>query len=353
MKDIERNLATWRQNIAAQVRTVIDDVENQAREDFSNDHYIFKELQLASQIGKAWRGGLCLLSAESFGAKETKIVEQVAGLIEVLHYALLIHDDIIDESPIRRDTLSFPARLKAIFEGRGVLAYERHGVGTAIAVGDYLIQFVLNQLISLECANETKVELLTLFLNILTRTTRAQVYDAVAHEPTHNIDDVLHLYESKTGAYSFVLPLVSGFILSHTPDETTRLFLKAIGESLGIAFQALDDLAGFNENGNSKNLIEDLNNKQPTLWCALLLPELNRSEKEKFNYTFWLDQIPLSQANYVRELCGKYKIREKILDMVQDHTGLCHDLVHDLPISKQNRRLFHQFVGLVQEYSGV
>lgn len=353
MEDIQSNLAAWKKSLEVEVRNIIDELQNNAFESFNTDNFIFKELQIATQIGKAWRGSLCLLSAESFGAKEVKNTRRVASLIEILHYALLIHDDIIDESPIRRNTLSFPARLKAIFEGRGVLDYERHGIGTAIAVGDYLIQFVLNQVADLECDNQTKTELLTFFLNVLTSTTRAQVFDAAAQEPVRNPDDILNLYEAKTGMYTFVLPLMSGFLLSRNRDETARFFLKAIGESLGIALQALDDLAGFGENGNKKNLIEDLNNKQPTLWCTLLLPQLNHEEREKFNYLFWLDQIPLLQANYIEELCNKYEIREQIMDIVGDRTGLCHDLVHDLPIAKQNRRLFHQFIRLIQDYSGV
>ena len=353
MEDIHTRLTSWQNRIAPTVNTIIIELRQQAHEQFNNDHYIFKELQIAAYIGKAWRSSLCMLSAESFGAKELKIAERAAALIELLPYALLIHDDIIDETPISRDTLSFPARLNAIFDGRGVMAYKKHGTGVAIAVGDYLLQFIINELTSLQLNVQTKLDLISLFTETLTSTTRAQVFDAVIHEPIHDVNNILNLYEAKTGTYSFVLPFMTGLKLNGNDDETIELFLKAIGESLGVVMQALDDLAGFKEDRNIKNLIEDINNKQPTLWCALLLPHLDQEEKEKFNYLFWLDSVPRSHAQYVRELCTKYEISEQINDIISDRTGLCHDLVHDLPISKQNRRLFHQFINLVQGYSGV
>ncbi len=312
--------------------------------------YLHPVLTWFEHCGKGTRGSLVHLAAESFNnpfsSGINSNIKKYAALVELLQNALLVHDDVMDHSNWRRNGLSVPAECASRLHAHNYANAEEKGTGISIALGDHLISWLQQKLVDLT-PHEKITKLHSLYTKYQTSTMAGQIQDVANLDLEIDKESITNLYASKTGAYTFTLPLVLGYVATiHTIDFSITLLLECIGQSLGIIMQGLDDEVGFKNKANSYHeLATDLENHQPSLWLALMLPLLSHQEKVLLEKIWWGGMVTRDETNYVKQLYEKYQIHQKAQDIYRTEARLAHELINELDLEPKYVKIWH---GLVQ-----
>lgn len=208
--------------------------------------------------GKRIRPIITILAAKSLNYNGNKHII-IAALVECIHAATLLHDDVIDKSYIRR--------------GKNTANVE-FGDSASLLVGDFIYTKVFQMMISLNSISILK--LMSKVFNIIIEGEMLQLENC--NNPNFGIKNYMKVLYSKT-ACLFEASLHASAILSKT-DELKRKALLNYGKNLGIAFQLHDDLLDYTSNIKEigKNVRNDLKNGKITM---PLIHALNYSNKEQ------------------------------------------------------------------------
>jgi geranylgeranyl diphosphate synthase type I len=213
-----------------------------------------------SRPGKRVRPILFVLSYAGYKGRETKGLYKTALGIEILHDFFLVHDDIIDDSDLRR---GLPAMHRML-----------SGKGPAIAAGDAMAAMALELFLSIDEAPRRKERaLLKLFETILYTSAGEFIElesDAKRMENV-TIREIYKTYDLKTAHYTFAAPLLLGAMAAGA-DRRELSYLYDCGISLGRAFQIRDDMLDMfaTEKDTGKSAMTDLKESKKTLllWHA-------------------------------------------------------------------------------------
>lgn len=195
--------------------------------------------------GKRLRPALVLLAGNHFNAAKLELCE-IAAVIEFIHTATLLHDDVVDESSLRR--------------GRNT-ANAEFGNGAAVLVGDFLYSRAFQMMVQI--GSMPVMAVLAEATNVIAEGEVLQLLNI--HEPDTDEVKYLKVVRFKT-AKLFEAACRVGAILGHasTADEAA---LASYGMHLGTAFQLIDDVLDYSGNINEtgKNIGDDLAEGKPTL----------------------------------------------------------------------------------------
>lgn len=216
---------------------------------------------ILKQKGKKIRPTLVLLSAKIAG-KVNERSYRGAILVELLHTATLVHDDVVDSSEERR---GFPS-INAVWKNK-----------IAVLIGDYLLSRGL--LLSVD-NNDTD------FLQVMTRTVKRMSEGEllqISKTRKLNIDEETYFRIISDKTASLLSTCCEIGALSSGDDMKIRNSLKNYGENLGIAFQIKDDILDFNgKNGFlGKPLGGDVKEKKITLPLIYALNKSDKAERKK------------------------------------------------------------------------
>jgi geranylgeranyl diphosphate synthase type I len=205
-----------------------------------------KEFIKSCQGGKRIRGVLCSLGYEIAMVKnpsKNNEIYKIGAAWEILHASFLIHDDVIDESALRRNRPSF---YKA-------LGGDHYGISQAISVGDVGLYLPVKIILQTEFSDTSKLKVLEKLSQTIINTGWGQVMDVeVFSQKKKSLKDIKFINSFKTAKYTIAGPLVIGAILGGG-DEKLIKNLMEFGENLGIAFQIKDDILD-NEGGQVEKL---------------------------------------------------------------------------------------------------
>jgi geranylgeranyl diphosphate synthase type I len=177
--------------------------------------------------GKMLRPFLTLLSCEAIGGMPREVLKGAAS-IEVAHMASLVHDDIIDESDLRRGVAS---------------VHKKFGTHEALLVGDFLIfnAYAGTLMLADTLPLERVVESLRNLTNCASKIVTGQYMEyRMRGKLDVSLEDYMEIITLKTGK-QFSGACEAGSILGGGSREMTER-LGAYGETLGIAFQIKDDI---------------------------------------------------------------------------------------------------------------
>tara|TARA_B100000965_G_C19597290_1_gene760838 strand:- start:3253 stop:4221 length:969 start_codon:yes stop_codon:yes gene_type:complete len=202
-------------------------------------HYII------SAGGKRLRPLVVLLSARACGADSSE-QHTLAAIIEFLHTATLLHDDVVDTSDLRR--------------GRST-ANALWGNAPSVLVGDFLYSRAFEMMVAL--GNMQVMQILANATNVIAEGEVLQlskVRDANTDEATY-----MEVIRSKT-AMLFEAASHSAAVLAGAKTDQIEA-LREFGDALGIAFQLMDDLLDYSGDAAEmgKNVGDDLAEGKPTL----------------------------------------------------------------------------------------
>jgi octaprenyl-diphosphate synthase len=201
--------------------------------------------------GKRLRPALVLLSAGAFDYRGTHHHE-LAAVVEFIHTATLLHDDVVDESTLRRGRET----ANALF-----------GNAASVLVGDFLYSRAFQMMVTVN--NMRIMEVLSDATNIIAEGEVLQLMncnDADIHE-----DDYLRVIRYKT-AKLFEAAARLGAIIGGA-ERAAEDAMAAYGMHLGTAFQLIDDVLDYSGNHaeNGKNIGDDLAEGKPTLPLLYLI----------------------------------------------------------------------------------
>lgn len=169
----------------------------------------------------------------------------VAALIEFIHTATLLHDDVVDESDLRRGK----ATANAAF-----------GNAASVLVGDFIYTRAFQMMTSLDSMRI--LQLMASATNVIAEGEVQQLMNC--NDPDISEDNYMQVIYSKT-ARLFEAAAQSSAILA-AASEQQELAMQDYGRYLGTAFQLIDDLLDYSAgNELGKNLGDDLNEGKPTL----------------------------------------------------------------------------------------
>lgn len=200
---------------------------------------------IVSGGGKRIRPLLAVLAARSLGYQGDKHTT-AAAFIEFIHTATLLHDDVVDESDMRRGK----ATANAAF-----------GNAASVLVGDFIYTRsfqMMTQLGSLRI-----LELMSEAVNVIAEGEVLQLMNC--NDPDTTEASYMQVIYSKT-ARLFEAATQIGAILNESPAEI-ELALQDYGRYLGTAFQLIDDVMDYTSDGEEmgKNVGDDLAEGKPTL----------------------------------------------------------------------------------------
>ncbi|WP_323839418.1 octaprenyl diphosphate synthase [Photorhabdus africana] len=195
--------------------------------------------------GKRIRPIIAILASRALGYQGDKHIT-VAALIEFIHTATLLHDDVVDESDMRRGK----ATANAMF-----------GNAASVLVGDFIYTRSFQMMTELNSMRVLK--LMSEATNVIAEGEVLQLMNC--NDPNISEDDYMRVIYSKT-ARLFEVAAHSSAILSHAIPEQ-EMALQNYGRYLGTAFQLIDDLLDYNADSDTlgKNTGDDLNEGKPTL----------------------------------------------------------------------------------------
>jgi octaprenyl-diphosphate synthase len=211
------------------------------------------------QKGKEIRPVLVLLSAQLCGGV-TERSYRAAALVELLHTATLVHDDVVDDAERRRGLFS----INALWKNK-----------VAVLLGDFLLSRGL--LLALDNGD---YDLLHTVSDAVRRMSEGELLQ-IEKSRHLDIDEETYFRIISDKTASLISACTTCGAVSATDDADDVAALREIGEKLGLAFQIRDDLFDFGDVDVGKPLGIDLQEKKMTLPLIVALREADASERKR------------------------------------------------------------------------
>lgn len=231
-------------------------------------HHLDTEVPLIREVGeyivdsggKRLRPLVGLLSARASGYTGAQHVD-VAAVIEFLHTATLLHDDVVDESSLRRGRPT----VNAVW-----------GNSASVLVGDFLISRAFQLMVALR--DQRLLEILSQSTNTISEGEVLQLINT--RDPSTTEPSYMRVIHHKT-AKMFESAAETGAVLGARTETDFSQAFATFGRHLGIAFQLIDDVLDYQGDVNElgKNVGDDLAEGKPTL--PLIYAMANGSNDEK------------------------------------------------------------------------
>ena len=271
----------------------------------SNDNKIVEsainKLIYMNADGKFLRG--CLIELGYKHKYDDDYAKNLSVAYETFETSILIHDDIIDNSLLRRGKETIPTLYNKELNNKD----NTHNA-LGICIGDLGFYFT-NDLIIKKYKNHKRfIELFNYYNNIVINTIKGEIIDIyLPYKEKHdrnnilNEKDIMEIYRLKTSWYSIVGPFCLGMLLGNSSKKDISL-MERILEPLGIAFQIKDDILGI---FSSKEVLG-----KPVY-----------SDIEEFKQTILYSYIKINKKDYYDKLLkyyGKQNITEKESKYIQN-----------------------------------
>jgi len=266
------------------------ELESRFKSIIDTDVTLIKEIftHIVSTKGKRLRPILLFLCSHLHG-KPTEDTYKAATIVELLHTATLIHDDVVDNSDMRRGAPS----VNSIWENK-----------ISVLIGDYLFAEVLYNLTKF--SNHKILEVVSKITRQMSRGELLQMEKA--HDFQMDEETYFRLISNKTASLTAATCQLGALTSTHYEDDHVEN-LRIFGENLGIAFQIKDDLLDYD--GSEKKLGKPIG--KDLLENIITLPVLYSLRQA--------DEMTQKEMLSILEN-GKHDQQGKILKFVRESGGI-------------------------------
>lgn len=291
--------------------------------------------------GKRIRPLLLIFSYKGYSSPKKKITPSLynaATCIELLHNFMLIHDDIIDRSNLRRGKPTLHKLLRKIVKTNEP---EKLGYDLGIIAGDIVYALAIDAFLIIKEDPIRKEEALKYFIQTAAFTAMGEFIDTV--QGAENLNkikekDVVLNYTLKTARYTFDCPLVTGAILAGANKKEVKK-LSELGILIGQAFQIQDDIIGIfdSEKNIGKSILSDLAESKKTLLVCHAYEKLNSSERKAFKKNFTKPKKTYKDLLAIRKLFIRTGSLEYSINEVDKRIGKTVKIINSLKMKKTYR----------------
>lgn len=262
--------------------------------------------------GKRLRPVLTLLSAMASGYEGSRHI-QLAAVVEFMHTATLLHDDVVDESKLRRGEAT---------------ANEVWGNKASVLVGDFLLGQAFEQMVA-----DGSLDVLAVLSHTAAIMSKGEILQLSCEGEVHTDEATyLQIIHAKTAALFSAAceigPIIAG-------KESYRQPLKICGEAIGMAFQMVDDMLDYNASEAllGKTVGDDFREQKVTLPVIIAFSCANEQEKTFLAGTFTDDHNKPSEDGF-QQACAimeKYAVAVRVAEKVAAHCQTARESLDALP----------------------
>ncbi len=272
---------------------------------------------IVSAGGKRIRPRLVLMFAGALGYTGTDR-HTLAAIVEFIHTATLLHDDVVDESSLRRGR----STANAVF-----------GNAASVLVGDFLYSRAFQMMVSMN--NLRVLDVLADATNVIAEGEVLQLLNL--HDADLAVDDYLRVIRYKT-AKLFEASARLGAVLAGAAPEIEEACAD-YGRALGTAFQLVDDLLDYDGETHElgKNVGDDLREGKPTLPLLLALARGNEQERGVVRHA--IEHGEVARLDEVVAIVRRTGALEAARALARDESTLARERLGVLPASPEREAL--------------
>ena len=303
-------------------------IENELKEtETAFSRHLGSEIDLIPKIGehiilsggKRLRPALLILTCKMLG-ENRKTSTLLAAVIEFIHTATLLHDDVVDEADMRRGL----AAANTIW-----------GNEASVLVGDFLFAMAFDMAVDQGSMATLK--------SISSATRRLAEGEILELMKTADIStskaDYIKIIDGKTAILMATACEVGA--ITAGADNHLQEKMKAFGHCLGIAFQMIDDILDYNscEENLGKTIGIDLEEGKVTLPLIHTLEQAQPDERDKIKEIITSDYVSRQDFNFIHALMQKYKSLEHTTAEAEGYLKKAHAILNKLPDSEEKEAL--------------
>jgi octaprenyl-diphosphate synthase len=236
-----------------------------------------------------------------------------ASLVELLHTATLVHDDVVDDSFQRRGFFS----INALWKNK-----------IAVLVGDFLLAKGL--LISIQ---SNQFRLLHVLSDTIQQMSEGELLQLEKARRLDIKEDIYFDIIKRKTASLIASACVCGGVAAGA-DEATIAKLKTIGEKVGIAFQIKDDLLDFGDSETGKPKGIDIKERKLTLPLIYALSHVSSDERKKIIYIVKNENTNTEKVNWIIEKIKSSGGLDYAKKQMNQYTAEAHELLNTFPDSE-------------------
>ena len=281
---------------------------------------------IVKRKGKQLRPMFVFLSAKLFG-EVNESTYRAASLVELLHTATLVHDDVVDDSLERRGFFS----VYALWKNK-----------VSVLVGDYLLAKGL--LLSLDNADFRILQILS---NAVRQMSEGELLQ-IEKSRTLNLDEAVYFEIIKNKTASLLASACAAGAWSTTEDESISQKLRDFGEKVGIAFQIKDDLFDYSFNNVGKPTGNDIKEKKLTLPLIYTLNTVEKTTRRKIIYIIKNQNTNKEKVKYVMQAVAQNGGIEYTTKKMQQYKTEALHILQTFPES-EIKNGFEQLVNFVTD----
>ena len=273
--------------------------------------------------GKRLRPILSLMATEAFGGTINEAIKPALA-VEFFHNFTLIHDDIMDDAPLRRNKPTIHAL---------------HGTNVGILSGDALLiksyQFFedLEPILFKKC--------LQLFSETGIKICEGQQMD-INFEKEENIsfEDYILMITYKTGVLSAAALKIGAMIARASQKDAEAIY--QFGKHIGIAFQIIDDYLDIfgNQTNFGKRQAGDIHENKKTILYLIALKNANNTEKQELLKWYNQKETSLEKVERVTQIFRQTKADKEVLDLVKKYNDLAIKFLHQTSLNEDKKNMF-------------
>ena len=276
--------------------------------------------------GKQLRPMFVFLSAKLCG-EINESTYRAASLVELLHTATLVHDDVVDDSLERRGFFS----VYALWKNKA-----------SVLVGDYLLAKGLH--LSLDNGDFQILK----FLNDAVRQMSEGELLQMEKSRSLNLDESIYfeIIKSKTASLLASACAAGAWSTSLDDDKTERM--RRFGEKVGLAFQIKDDLFDYTAQDIGKPTGNDIKEKKLTLPLIYTLNKVDKETRRKIIYIIKNENTRKAKVNYIIDVVEKTGGITYTIDQMNSYKSQALQVLHSFPES-EIRKGFEDLVNFVTD----
>jgi len=293
-------MTTTLQDVLKEYKSDMERMEHRLHESLGTDVPLIQQVSkyILGAGGKRFRPLLHLLSARLCGFHEHNSEYILGSVVEYIHTASLLHDDVVDEAKVRRGRSS---------------ANSIWGNQASILVGDYLYSKALYHAVRIQ--NQRVMDVLSETTTTMSEGEVLQLMQIQNADITEA--EYFRLVECKTGVLISAACRL-GAIISKAPLSQEDA-LTAYGKKLGLAFQITDDTLDYaaDQKQLGKVLGKDLDEGKVTLPLIYLMRRADPGEKDNLRNILNADTVTENDLTYTLGLMTKHGAVEEALGVAQ------------------------------------